>query len=78
MKSLYAMKELVSLMYFRGGKNGNLCRKPFQSGIIASIKSTIALYLELKQEGIDYLLTTRVNQDVIESFFFLCEGHRRQ
>ena len=69
LKALYAMQELVSYMYFRGGKNGGLCRKPFQSGILTSIKSIIGLYYELKNEEVNYILTTRVNQDVLESFF---------
>ena len=62
------MMNLVSKMFFVN-KRGNFCRKPFQSGIIVSIKSIKALYNELKEEGIEYLLTTRVNQDCIENFF---------
>ena len=50
-------------------KNGRLCRKPFQAGIIVGIKSVKALYLELKEEGLDYFLSTRVNQDCIENLF---------
>ena len=64
------MQELVSYMYFRGGKNGGLCRKPFQSGILTSIKSIIGLYYELKNEEVNYIMTTRVNQDVL-NFFLL-------
>ena len=47
---------------------------PFHTGILSSIKSTIALYLELKQEGLDYFLMTKVNQDVIESLFSCVRG----
>ena len=62
------MKELVSHMFFPLS-NGRLVRKPFQCGIIVSIRSTLALFEELKQENIDFLLTTRVNQDCIENLF---------
>ena len=62
------MMKIVSNMFFIN-KKGNLCRKPFQSGIIVSIKSTKALFNELKEEGIEYFLTTRANQDCIENFF---------
>ena len=55
-------------MYFKR-ENGNLVKMPFQSGITVSIKATIALYKELKSEGLPYLLTTRVNQDCLESTF---------
>ena len=62
------MEDLVTHMYFRNEK-GNLCKKPFQAGILVSIKSTLALYDELKKEGVKYYLTTRVNQDCLESSF---------
>ena len=74
LNSLYAMQELLSYMFFMGGKNGGLCRKPFQSGIIASIKSVIGLYFELKSEGVLYFLTTKVNQDIVESLFSNIRG----
>ena len=34
-----------------------------------SIKSTIELYHEMKNEGVSYLLTSRLNQDALESTF---------
>ena len=68
LNALEEMMKIVSNMFFIN-KNGNLCRKPFQSGIIVSIKSTKALFNELKEEGIEYFLTTRANQDCIENFF---------
>ena len=34
-----------------------------------SIKSTYALYEELKKEGLAYLMTSRLNQDCLENFF---------
>ena len=66
LQALNEMLELVSNMFFVN-KRGNLSRKPFQAGIIVSIKSVKALYLELNEEGAEYLLTTRVNQDCIEN-----------
>ena len=33
--------------------------KPFQKGLICTIKSTIALFKELRSEGVEYLLTKR-------------------
>ena len=68
------MQDLVTNMYFLNSKTGRLVRKPFQFGIIASIKSTISLFLELKDEGVKYLLTKRVNQDCLESFFSCIRG----
>ena len=42
-------------------KDGNYTstKKPFQKGLIASIRSTIALFNELKEEDIQYVLTKR-------------------
>ena len=62
------MKELVTHMYFPL-KSGKLVRKPFQGGIIVSIRSTLALFEELKRENMEFFLTTRVNQDCIENLF---------
>ena len=47
----------------------NLVKKLFKSGILVSIKSTIALYNELKDEGIKYFLSCRLNQDALENLF---------
>ena len=33
--------------------------KPFQKGLICTIKSTISLFEELKSEGVEYILTKR-------------------
>ena len=68
LNALDEMMKLVSNMFFVN-KKGNLFRKPFQSGIIVSIKLIKALFNELKEEGIEYFLTTRANQDCIENFF---------
>ena len=43
---------------------------PFQNGILVSTNALSLLYEELKNTyGISYLLTYRLNQDVLELFF---------
>ena len=68
LKALHAMKQLASYMYCPT-KNGGLARKPFMTGIIVSVNSTIDLYYETKREGLKYQLTTRENQDSLENLF---------
>ena len=67
-KSLKNMLELVKQMTFGKDKKSQR-KKPFQTGIIVSINSTLDLYQALKNEGISYLLTSRLNQDGLENFF---------
>jgi len=55
---LKKMLDLVKRMYF-GKDEASLKKKPFQTGIIVSIKSTLDLYADLKKEGISYVLTSR-------------------
>ena len=38
------------------------------------INSVIGLYFEFNSEGVEYLLTTNVNQDIVESFFLKYKG----
>ena len=66
---LNEMKEIVKKMYFMDKKTGRLVQKPFQKGLLVSIRSIIELFKELKSDGLKYLLTTRVNQDVLENSF---------
>ena len=66
---LHDMETIVSAMYFIDKKTGGLVQKPFQKGLVVSIRSVVDLYNELKSEGLTYLLTTRVNQDVLENTF---------
>jgi hypothetical protein len=47
---------------------------PFQKGIIISISSLIDLYEEQKSKGIKYIMTCRLTQDVLESFFGQLRG----
>lgn len=65
---LNKMLKLTENMFF-GKNSASLRQKPFQSGITVSIKSTLDLYSELKNEGISYLLTARLNQDALENVF---------
>ena len=46
-----------------------MSKKPFQTGILVTIESIIALHRELKSEGFPYLMTARANQDALESTF---------
>ena len=66
---LNEMEEIVRKMYFIDKKTGRLVQKPFQKGLLVSIRSIIELFKELKSDGLQYLLTTRVNQDVLENSF---------
>ena len=66
---LNEMEEIVKKMYFIDKKTGRLVQKPFQKGLLVSIRSIIELFKELKSDGLQYLLTTRVNQDVLENSF---------
>jgi hypothetical protein len=43
---------------------------PFQNGIMLSVNSLKSLYADLKEKyGLRYILTCRLNQDVLENFF---------
>ena len=65
---LEEMEQITKNMFFIN-PSGKLGQKQFQSGIIVSIQSTRQLYTELKQEGVDYFLTSRINQDALENTF---------
>ena len=64
-KLVYKMEFCNSGKYSRRGK----LSIPFQKGILVSIKSTRALYQELKSSGSKYFLTCKVNSDHLENFF---------
>ena len=69
--ALTEMEQLARLS--RVGKNKALL--PFQKGILMSIKSLRMLLPELTaQYSVSYLLTHRVNQDCLESFFSQVRG----
>lgn len=64
--ALRRLEEL--LLTARFGNRRSLL--PFQQGFVMSIRSTLALYGEMKQEdGFQFLLTALLNQDALESFF---------
>ena len=42
---------------------------PFQKGFLISINSLRGLFKELNSEGYSYVLASRCNQDVLESYF---------
>jgi len=46
------------------------CRLPCQIGYLVSIEALLQLYTVLRENyGLEYLITSRVNQDCLESFF---------
>ena len=47
---------------------------PFQNAFLISIESVKGLSNDLKKEGFSYMMTSRVNQDVLESFFSQLRG----
>ena len=52
-------------LYWRGKKS----RLPFEYGILANIKSTRNLLIDLKAEGYSYIMTSRMNSDGVENMF---------
>ena len=71
-ESLKKMFELASQMVIGKTKNMKGERKAmvnFQKGILCSIQAVQSLWEELRQEGFSYLLTHRLNQDIIENLF---------
>ena len=70
LSALDAMEKLVQKMKFHSKKDrSKLVNIKFQTGIIVSIKSTKDLYIEVKSEGLEYLLTAKTNQDALENVF---------
>ena len=66
--ALSKMEDLVkNIRYLNNPKSATL--KPFQQGILVSIKSIVSLYNEIKSEGFRYMLTSRLNQDCLENLF---------
>ena len=46
----------------------------FQKGILCSIQAVRSLWEELRKEGFSYLLTHKLNQDIIENLFSAIRG----
>ena len=61
------MIQTAQVMKSGGKKSNNV---PFIKGIIISSKSLLALFDSLSQQrGIEFLLTSHLNQDCLENFF---------
>ena len=54
------------------------CKLPFQNGIIMSCKSLLSLFEEMKLKfDISFIITRRLNQDILENFFpLICQMGR--
>ena len=63
--ALQKMEALVKNLYWRGKK----ARLPFEYGILANINVIRELRQDLSCYGYNFLLTARVNQDVVENMF---------
>ena len=59
MKALEKMLELLSNIEWKEQRGYTTTKKPFQKGLICAIRSTIALFNEMKTEGVKYILTKR-------------------
>jgi hypothetical protein len=71
-QALEKMKQLLLTMRFRTKKNKNVktCLLPFQKGFVVSIDALLQLAAYLRKHyGVTYILTSRLNQDALESFF---------
>lgn len=70
-KKLNDMSEFISCL--RVGKHKELI--PFQKGILLSNKSLIEMFQYLTEKyKIEYIMTYRLNQDVLENFFAYIRG----
>lgn len=67
---LNKVKKEISEMRVIGKKT----MLPFQKGMLISINSLIGLHEELKCANIEYILTTRLTQDALESLFSQIRG----
>ena len=63
--ALNKMRKLILTMKIHG-KSYML---PFQKGILISIEATQGLFKIMQENGLSFLLTTRVNQDNLENVF---------
>lgn len=69
-EALDKLHHLILTMRVKGQKN----LLPFQKGFLISINSIRGLFKELKSDGYSYILTYRLNQDVLESYFSQIRG----
>ena len=69
--ALLKMQNLVETMAI----NGKSSLLPFQKGILVSIKATLDLFEYVEKEfGLNFLLTTHLNQDHLENLFSCLRG----
>lgn len=67
------LKEFQSVCYFmRFGKKKILL--PFQRGYLMNIIALKGLYSDVQQYGVHYILTSRLNQDALVSYFSQIRG----
>ena len=59
MKALEKMLELLTNIESKENNGYKTSKKPFQRGLIFDIRSTIALFNEMKTKGVMYILTKR-------------------
>ena len=69
LRKMLALTESMVVGPTTNMKNPRKEMLPFQKGILCSINAVLALWAELKEEGFDWLLTHKLNQDVLENFF---------
>ncbi|KFM75205.1 Transposable element P transposase, partial [Stegodyphus mimosarum] len=69
-RTLKKFYELCDNM--RVGKTKHLL--PFQKGFMMSIRSLLGLFSDMKQFGVKYLLTSKLNQDCLENLFSRIRG----
>lgn len=69
-EALDKLHNLILTMRVKGQTN----LLPFQKGFLISINSIRGLFRELKSDGYSYILTYRLNQDVLESYFSQIRG----
>ncbi|QQP35010.1 Putative LOC100575639, partial [Caligus rogercresseyi] len=64
-QALNKMKKMIQEMKIKGVTR----LLPWQKGVLKSIESTFALHEDMKKLGINYIMTSRLNQDHLENFF---------
>ena len=74
-KSLQKTMEIFSQLRSVDCKGSNLGWKHIQTGLLISTQSFLELSSELLQEGYNFVLSSRVTQDSLESYFSLIRSH---
>lgn len=66
LKNAKYVMEIIQKVNFNSGKTS---RPPCFDGLITTINAILSLHEEQASNGFDYLLTYRLNQDILENFF---------